>query len=138
MGIEENKANIRRQVQECWNKGNFSAVTELISPDFLYHTPMGDLIGHEGFIQLVTIWRTACPDIEVTINELVGEGDSVAVRLSWEGTFTGKFQDSEPTGNKVKMEESFYHHFKEGKDLGPIVYANHLSLFQQMGINPTN
>ena len=54
---------------------------------------------------------------------MVGEGNAVAVRLSWEGTFTGKFQDYEPIGSKVKMEESFYHHFKQGKDLGPIVYA---------------
>ena len=138
MSVEENKANIRRQVEECWNKGDFSAVPELISSDFIYHTPVGDLKGHDGFKQLIMIWRTACPDIQVKIDEMVGEGDTVAVRLSWEGTFTGKFQDYEPTGNKVKMKESFFYHFKDGKDLGPLVYANHLSLIQQMGVDITN
>jgi len=96
------------------------------------------LKGHDGFKQLITIWRTACPDIQVTIDEMVGEGDTVAVRLSWEGTFTGKFQNYEPTGNKVKMKESFFYHFKDGKDLGPLVFANHLSLIQQMGVDITN
>lgn len=138
MGIEENKVNIKRQVEKCWNKGDFSGVTELISPEYVYHTPNGDLTGHEGFIQLITLWRTACPDIRVNIDEMIGEGDAVAVRLSWKGTFTGKFQDYEPTGNPIKMEESFYHHFKEGKDLGPIAYANHLSLIKQMGVDITN
>ena len=46
MSIEENKANIRQQVKECWNNGDFSAVTELISPDFIYHTPNDELTGY--------------------------------------------------------------------------------------------
>lgn len=39
MSIEENKENIRRQIEECWNKGDFSSVPELVSPDFIYILP---------------------------------------------------------------------------------------------------
>ena len=91
MGVEENKANIRRQVEEFWNKGDFSSVPELISPDFIYPIPTEELIGHAGFKQWVKIWHTACPDFHMTINEMVGEDDTVVVNLSWTGTFTGKF-----------------------------------------------
>jgi predicted ester cyclase len=138
MGIEENKANIRRQVEECWNKGELSSVHELISPAFVYHTPKGDLKGQDGFKEWVNIWRTACPDFNMTIDEMVGEGNTVAVRLSWTGTFTGKFLEYEPTGNKVSMKEAWFYHFKDGKDLGPIPFANILSLIHQMGIDITN
>ena len=137
MGVEENKANIKRQIDECWNKGDFSSVPELISPDFIYHTPKGDVTGYEGFKQWVRIWRTACPDFFMTIDEIVGEEDTVAVRLTWEGTFTGKFENYEPNGNKIKMKESWFYHFKDGKDLGPLPYGNMLSLIQQMGIDVT-
>ena len=136
MSVEENKANVRRQVEEFWNQGNFTSVPELISPDFVYHIPRGDLKGQDGFKQWVNIWHTACPDFHMEIDEIVGEGDTVAVRLTWTGTFTGKFMDFEPTGNRITMKESWFFRFKDGKDLGPLPFGNMRSLFQQMGINP--
>ncbi len=138
MSVEENKAVVRRIIDELWNKGDFSVVPELISPDFIYHIPVGELKGHDGFIQWVTIWRTACPDFHMTVDEMVGEGDTVVARLSWTGTFTGKFMDYEPTGNKIYMTEAWFMRFKDGKELGPVPFANLRSLFQQMGINPTD
>ncbi|MFC1948266.1 ester cyclase [Chloroflexota bacterium] len=138
MGIEENKANIKRQVEDCWNKGDFASVPELISPDFVYHTPKGDLIGQEGFKQWVTIWRTALPDLHFAIDEIVGEEDTVAVRLSWSGTFIGRFQNHEPTGNRVAMNEGWFYHFTDGKDLGPLPFGNLLSVVQQMGVDISN
>ena len=138
MSVEENKEVVRRIIGELWNKGDFSVVPELISPDFVYNIPAGDLIGHDGFIQWVTIWRTACPDFKMSIDEMVGEGDTVVARLSWTGTFIGKFMDYEPTGNIINMTEAWFMRFKDGKDLGPAPFANLLSLFQQMGINFTN
>ena len=137
MGVEENKANIRQQMEECWNKGDFTSVPELISPDFVYHAPQKDVTGLEGFKQWVTVWRTAFPDFHMTVHEIVGEEDTVAVRLTWEGTFTGKFEHHEPTGNKVSMNESWFYHFKDGKDIGPLPYGNMLSLIQQMDIDVT-
>ena len=135
MGIEENKENVRRQIEEFWNRGDFSAVPELISPEFNYHTPIGDLLGYDGFKQWVDIWRTACPDFHMTIDEIVGEDETVAVRLAWTGTFTGRLLEYEPTGNKVNMNEAWFYHFKDGKDLGPLPYGNPDSAFVQMGID---
>lgn len=136
MGVEENKENIRRQVEECWNKGDLSGVSELISPNYVYHALRRDRKGHDGFKEWVTVWRTACPDYHMTIDEIVGEDDAVSVRLSWTATFTGDFMDIPPTGNKISMTEARFYHFKDGKDLGPSLYGNWPSLFQQMGIPP--
>ena len=134
MSVEENKAVVRRQIEEAWNRGDFSGVPEYISPEFVYHSPEGDLKSHEGFKKWVTIWRTSCPDFHMEINEMVGEGDTVAVRLSWAGTFTGKFQDNEPTGKKIGLREAWFFHFKDGKDMGPIPHGNLNAVLEQMGI----
>ena len=138
MGIEENKANIRRQINKCWNKGDFSAVPKLISQDFIYHTPKKVLKGIDGFKEWVDLWRTGFPDFHMTVEEMIGEKDTVVVKLTWEGTFTGVFDGYNPTGNKVKMDELWLYRFQNGKDIGPLPYGNMLSLIEQMGINPTN
>ena len=136
MGIEENKAAIRQEVDEAWNKGEYSEVISMISPEYIYHSPTGrDLKGHDGFRQIFSIWRTACPDLHAEIREIVGEGDTVVVQLSWTGTFTGKFLDSEPTGNKIHMQEVWIHHFRDGKDAEATPFANLQSLANQTGID---
>lgn len=137
MGLEENKANVRRQIDECWNKGDYSGIPEMISPDYVYHS-VRDFTGQEGFKQIFIIWRTACPDIHAVIEELVGEDNTVVMSVSWKGTFTGNFLEFEPTGNKIDMKEVWVHHFDDGKVVEATPYANLLSLFRQMGITPTN
>lgn len=134
MGIEENKANIRRQVEECWNKGDYTGVPEMISPDYVYHSANGDMTGQEGFKQIFVIWRTACPDIHAVIKELVAEGDTVVMNVSWKGTFTGNFMSIEPTSNKIHMKEVWIHHFKDGKVIETTPFGNLQSLTSQMGI----
>ena len=135
---EKNKANIRQQIEECWNKGDFSSVHELVSPDFIYHTPKKDLHGTDGFKDWVNTWRTGFPDFHMTVEKMIAEEECVVVQLTWEGTFTGIFDGNQPTGNKVKMDELWLYRFQDGKDVGPLPYGNMLSLIQQMGINPTN
>jgi len=137
MGIEENKANIRQQIDKCWNKGDFSSVSELISPNFIYHTPKDDLEGIDGFVAWVNIWRTGFPDFHMTIEKMIGEEEYVVVQLTWKGTFTGIFDGHKPTGNKVKMDELWLYRFQKGKDVGPVPYPNMLSLIQQMGVDIT-
>jgi steroid delta-isomerase-like uncharacterized protein len=138
MSIEENKENIRRQIEECWNKGDFSSVPELVSPDFIYHTPKKDLHGTDGFKDWVNTWRTGFPDFHMTVEKMIAEEECVVVQLTWKGTFTGIFDGNQPTGNKAKMDELWLYRFQDGKDVGPLPYGNMLSLIQQMGINPTN
>ena len=136
MSIEQNKTVIRREVEEAWNRGDFSGVPEMISPGFVYHTPEGDLKGQDGFKRWVSIWRTACPDFHMEVVEIVGEGNTVAARLKWSGTFTGKFQGYQPTGKKIGAREAWFFYFRNGKDLGPVPYGNLNAVLQEMGIEP--
>ena len=139
MGVEENKEVVRRFVDEVFNKGDFSVIPDLISPDYLMNAPAGKIEGQEGVKEYVAMVRRAFPDLNITIEEMAGEGDTVAVRLKWEGTFAGRFMDYEPTRRRVSMKEALFHRFADGRQLEVIpYYADQPTLLQQMGITPTN
>jgi predicted ester cyclase len=113
-----------------------SKIAEHIAPEYVYHSPFGEYKGPEGFKQFVLTIRNAFPDIQMKIDDMVGEGDTLAVRLSWNGTFKGKFGAFEPTGKKVSMTAAYFYRFKNGKEIEALAYTDTLSFFQQLGVKP--
>ena len=136
MSVEGNKATIRRAVEEAWNKGNLAVADELIAPDYVYHGPLGEFKGPEGFKQSVTMTRTALPDFHMKIDDMVGEGDTLAVRVTWRGTFKGKFGDIEPTGKQISMTSAYFYRFEGGKEVEALPFMDMLAFYQQLGISP--
>ena len=135
MSVEENKAIVHRHV-EVFNKGDLSIADEIISNDYEYHGPMGEFKGVDGFKQIVIAVRTALPDIHFKIDDMVAEGDKVAVRYTWTGTFKGKFGDIEPTGKQINMTSAYFYRFADGKEVEATPYADMLSFYQQLGVSP--
>ena len=136
MSVEQNKQTLLRVIDEVWNKGDYSGVSEHIAPGYVYHSPFGEFKGPEGFKQFVSITRNAFPDIWMKSDNMVGEGDTVAAVLSWGGTFRGKFGDIEPTGKGVKMTAAYFFRFENGKEIDALPFSDTASLYQQMGIKP--
>lgn len=136
MSIEPNKAVIRRHVEEVFNKGKLEVADEIISPDYVYHGPAGEFKGPDGFKQMVAGTRTAFPDTHFTIDDMVGEGDTLAVRYTWTATFKGEFMGMAPTGKKIKITSAYFYHFKDGKEVEALPFTDMLSFYQQLGIKP--
>lgn len=135
MSTSKNKANIRRHVDEIWNKGNLDIIPELIAPNYVAHPSSGDDVkGVEGFKQMVASSRTAMPDLHYTIDSMIAEGDIVAVRYTATGTFKGKYGDIEPTGKKMTRKDAIFHRFEKGKQVEAWTFSDTLSLYQQLGI----
>jgi predicted ester cyclase len=136
MSVEKNKANIRRHVEEVWNKGNLDLIPELIAPNYVAHTISGtDVKGPEGFKQqIVVATRTALPDVHYTIDSLVAEGDLVAARYIATGTFTGEVAGFKPTGKKVSLKSAVFHRFENGKQVEAWSYSDSLDQSRQLGI----
>src|SRR5438445_2451981 len=87
MRAEENKAIIRRFVEEIPNMGNLDAADELLTSGFTLHFPnMPAIEGAEAFNEIPTAIRTAFPDLVETIEELIAEGDRVVERFTLRGT----------------------------------------------------
>ena len=89
MSTEQNKAVVRRFVEEVLNKQNAAIVDELLAPDYVNHMMPG---GREGFKQFLPMLRSACPDLkmEFNIERMMAEGDYVMLRATVRGTNAGK------------------------------------------------
>ena len=82
----------------------------------------------------MTVMKTAFPDYHETIENMVAEGDMVAVFYTLKGTFTGKFGDTAPTGKKFSLPAVVLARFKNGKQVEAWPYMDSLSWYQQMGV----
>jgi len=104
MSAEENKALVRRFVDEVQSTGNIDALDELCSPEFVNHsTPPGVLSNCEGVKQLTAMFRQAFRDSYFTVEDMMAEGDKVATRKTFHGTYEGEFMGISPTGRRVSM-----------------------------------
>lgn len=93
-------------MNDILNSGELMRAAELISPDFTDHGPavFGQPPGPEGFRTVNEMFRGAFPDLTLTIDDLVAEGDKVAARCTARGTHEGTFTGIPPTGNQVAWE----------------------------------
>ena len=85
---EEAKEIIRRWNEEGWSGGKYDLAHEIISPNMIVHGAGGQTVGMgpDGLIDLIKTWRTAFPDGRMEIDDLIVEGDTVAIRNTWHGT----------------------------------------------------
>ena len=103
MSEKENKALVNAFVEEVWNRKNLAAVDKYFAPDHIEH----DLArpdwtgGREDARQAIADFTSAFPDCHVTYDDVLAEGDRVAVRLSCRATHKGEFMGVGPTGRAV-------------------------------------
>ena len=134
MSTEENKEVVRRVIDEIVNKGNLSLADEVLASEYVYHFPTHDINGPEGFKEFVTTMRTAFPDLHVTIEDLIAEGDRVAARVIMQGTFKGELNGIAPTGKKLTFPEAVFVRFENGIEVEATAYGNMASFNEQLGI----
>jgi predicted ester cyclase len=90
MSIEATKAVIREVFEQVWNRGNLDRIDGLFADTCQRHGSSADVpLGPEGEKQHRTTVRTALPDLVITAEEMIAEGDRVAVRYIWRGTYRG-------------------------------------------------
>jgi steroid delta-isomerase-like uncharacterized protein len=135
MSTEENKAVVRRAIDEVVNKGDLVVADEILASNYIYHFPTHDIEGPEGFKEFIGMMRTAFPDLHVTIEDLIAEGDTVAARFTMRGTFKGELMGMAPTGKKLVFPEVVIIRFENGKEVEATAYANMLSFNEQLGIS---
>ncbi len=87
MSAEENKALVRRFVEEGFGQGNLTVIDEVLVPDYIEHdAPPGFDKGIAGVRQALPMFRAAFPDIAISYEQQIAEGDWVAGRYTFRGT----------------------------------------------------
>lgn len=79
-------------------------LNEVLSPSYVYRdAPPGTPPGAEGIKQVVSMFHTAFPDLEITIDDMVAEGDKVCARATTRGTHRGEIFGIPATGKAMAM-----------------------------------
>ena len=105
---ERNKALVRRLVQEVWNERNFAMLDQLFAPGTEAPTPDRHQVSIERMKHWLRLYGALAPDLSVTIDQLLAEGDAVMVRWTAHGTHTGTVQGLAPADVLERGEGGFH------------------------------
>ncbi|MBL8956876.1 MAG: ester cyclase [Myxococcaceae bacterium] len=107
---------VRRWIDEGFSKGNVALADALVAEGLIAHTALpGQSSGREGLKKAVSTLRAAFPDLAVRIDDLISEGDRVAVRDEIIGTHQGTFNGIAATGRKVSVGRISFYKLKDGQ-----------------------
>lgn len=102
MSLEENKAIVRRYLDEIMNRGDFSVADEIIAPNYVNHSAGGGIgTGREQFVRGLRAVRTAFPDWHVTIEEVLADGEFAMDRFTIDATHSGSVNGVASTGRRI-------------------------------------
>jgi len=133
---EENKAILRRVVEEIFNQGNLDLVDELYATDYIYHIPPNPVHDTEGFRQMLAMYLIAFPDFHMTIEDIFAEGDKVVSRFTFTGTHKSEFMGIPPTEKQVKGTGIVINRFADGKIVEDWESLDFLGFMQQLTAPP--
>jgi steroid delta-isomerase-like uncharacterized protein len=134
---EENKALARRVVEEVWNRGNVAVVDEAFAEGYTEHNPRpGQDVGIDGYKGGVTMMRTAFPDLHLDLQDLIAEGDRVALRYTLHGTHEGELMGIAPTGNRVASDGMVFARVQDGRIAERWGVQDVFTILQQVGAIP--
>lgn len=136
MSTEDNKAKVRQIIEEVWNGGNLAVLDELVAPTCVFHDPNTTFHGPEGIKHYVMMYRMAFPDLQFTVNDLIGEGDKVVIRWMVTGTHKGQLQGMAPTGKVVRVTGIVISRLAKGQVEEDWITFDALGLLQQLGVVP--
>jgi predicted ester cyclase len=138
MSTEDNKALMRRFYEEVFNKKNLAAIDDFIDPNIVDHAAIPGMAGGlEGTKQAIGMYLMAFPDLQLTVEDQIAEGDKVVSRLSGRGTHQGVFMGIPPTGKHVTVTLIEINRIAGGK--GVVEHwleMDMLGMLQQLGVVP--
>ena len=123
MSVEENKALVKRYIEAISGKAKTEAM-------------LNEYVADESLRRFITTFDAAFPRYEVTVEDLVAEGDRVVARLMIRGTHRGEFGGAAPTGREVTFPAIIIYQIEGGKIAKHWLVSDTLSVAQQVGVVP--
>ena len=135
--VETNKAVARRFFTEVWGGGSEAVAQELLADSYVGHmTGSPAPLDRAGWLTFFREFRTAFPDAQFTIEDMIGEGDRVVMRLTMRGTHRGVFNGIAATGKAVVVAGTSIERIVDGRIVEGWVTNDALGLLQQLGVLP--
>ena len=134
--LEEHKRVVRRFIHEIFLKRDFDAVDVLLTDDFTPHTwgPMPP--GRDGLKEAITRVSAGLSDARMTVEDVIAEGDRVAVRLTSSAQHTGEFMGMPASGKRYEIGEIHIFRLRDGRVAEHWHQADLLGMMRQLGAMP--
>ena len=137
---EENKTLARRS-WEVVTEGSLDtledAFAEVYANNFILHEADEDIVGIEGLTQFVSMIRSAIPDLRITIEDDMAEGDKVVTRWIGQGTHQGELMGVAPTSNQLTFTGITIHRIEDTKIVEEWSNWDALGVMHQIGVDPS-
>jgi steroid delta-isomerase-like uncharacterized protein len=134
---EDNKALVRRFVDEVQSKGNTDLIDEICSAEFVNHSaPQGLPADREGIKILTAMFKGAFPDSYFSVEDMIAEGDKVVTRKTFHGTHEGEFMGIPPSGRPVNVSLIDVVRISDGRVVEHWSVGDNLGMMQQLGVIP--
>ena len=130
---EANKRLVRRYPEEVASEGNVSLIDELCTTSVVDHSPLGEVHGREDLKAQIETLRDAFGDFTATVEDVVADGDTVAMRVTLRGTHRGEFMDIEATGTSFEVGNTVFTRVDDGQIAERWVQPDVYGLLQQLG-----
>ena len=128
---------VRSTTEEIWRTGNASLIDEHMAPNYVLHKPpTGFAPDREGLKAIVHAMRSAFPDLRMTVEDVVAEGDKVVQRRRYEGTHKGELFGIPASGKSVSVSQITVSRVADGKFVEEWAETDFLGMLQQLGVVP--
>jgi steroid delta-isomerase-like uncharacterized protein len=133
-----NRATFRR-FNEAVNSGDWEAISatidEVVEPDALIRTPLPlRVTGAQALKEVFATLHRAFPDLHITVEDVIAEGDKVVGRNTVTGTHRGEYMGLSPTGKSISYNEIFILRFADGRIAETWGVVDVLSQMKQLGL----
>jgi steroid delta-isomerase-like uncharacterized protein len=127
----------RRWYSEVMSEGKTEVIDQLCAPDFVDHNPLpGTTADFAGLKDFVAQIRAAFPDLQMTADDMIGEGDRLAVRATMRGTHEGHFMGIPPGGKKIEVSNYDFVRFENDQAAEHWGAIDSDALMEQLGVAP--
>ena len=134
--LEANKAIVRRFIDEIFLGGNFESVDALLTEDFTPHSWGSMQPGRDGLKEAIQRVQQGISDERMTIEDMIAEGDRVAVRLTSSATHTGDFMGMPASGKRYEIGEIHIFRIRDGRVSEHWHQADFMGMMKQLGSSP--
>ena len=132
---EKNKDFMQAYTEDFWNKQNITDFEKYYTADFIVHNANGDQ-NYEQYKGLCKAYFAAFPDLHITTDDLVAEGDKVVKVWTANCTHKGEFMGIPATGNRIVIKGIEVFRIEDGKILELWASMDSLGMMQQLGVIP--
>lgn len=139
MSTATNKAIVSRYMEQVWNNGRLDLIEEFLAKDVVEHgvPQIQGLNGRDSLKAIIGGVRNALPDVQLTLHEVIAEGDKVVTHWTMKATHQGELMGVPATGKQLTNTGTTIYQLAGARIVEIRNFADNLGLMQQLGVIPT-